>query len=125
MKRPHMPGAVFLIVLLAGMLFLAFLYDPPGEIIPGTEGTYYGKVEDLAMASIAEERWEWEFDWRNKREQRDYISAGGQCFWALKGYDEGFDCSVGDYVEIEYGIEQGTELPVATKITVVKEKEVR
>ena len=111
---------ILLGMVLAGMLLLALLYDPPGEIIPGTEGIYYGVVEDLARDSLAEDRWEWEFDWRRKREWRSYITAGDQCFWALKGHDEGFGCSVGDYVEIEYGIEQGTELRVATKVTVIE-----
>ena len=111
---PH----ILLGMIFVGMLLPALLYDPTGDIIPGTEGTCYGEVKDRAMAPIAEDRWEWEFDWRRKREWRSYISAGGQCFWALRGHDEGFGCSVGDYVEIEYGIEQGTDLLVATKVTV-------
>lgn len=101
-------------------MMIAFSSKKPAEILSGTEGICFGIVEDYAMASLSEARWEWEFDWWRKREHRSYISMNGECFWAAKGSEDAIDCSVGDYVKIEYGIEQGTDLLVVTGVTVLQ-----
>jgi len=124
MKCLYPKSWLYGLLVISVVVFMAVMIDPsskqPSEILPGTEGTCFGIVEDCAMASLAEARWEWEFDWRRKREHRSYISVNGECFWAAKGAEDAIDCSVGDYVKLEYGIEQDTELLAVTGVTVLQ-----
>lgn len=82
--------------------------------VPGTEQTYYGTVSDRAMSRVDERD---PFD-----RGRSYIgikldNGEGMLFWLAKDCDS--DAGRGDYVEIESAIEKGTDLLVATKITVI------
>ena len=118
-KKVCFAGGV-LIMLLAVMLILAVTAEVPSEIVPGTEGVYCGTVLDRTVDSIAEERWEWRNDRRYLQDRRSYIVLGGKSFWAAKGYEDDILGSVGDDVEVAYGIEQGTGLLVATRMTVLE-----
>ena len=118
-KKEFFAGGL-LVMLLAVMLFFAFSAEELSEIVPGTEGVYCGTVLDRTMDSIAEERWEWRNDRRYQQDRRSYIVLEGKSFWAAKGYEDAISGSVGDYVEVVYGIEQGTGLLVATRMTVLE-----
>lgn len=120
MKRSYMPGAALLTVLLTGMLLTALFYEASSQILPGTENVCHGTVIDCTMDPVAQARWEWRNDRRYLRDRRSFIVTDAGSFWAAKGCEEALDFAVGDHVEIQYGIEQGTDLLVATKITVLK-----
>ena len=106
----------WIVVAVVALLVCAAVYvsTTRERTVPGTEQTYYGTVSDRAMSPV---------DVRDPFDRgRAYVgikldNGEGMLFWLAK---ESYpDVGIGDYVEIESAIEKGTDLLVATRITVV------
>ena len=99
-----------IIALLLVVVSVLGLVACSGELVEGSEKTYYGTVTDRAMSVVNE----------GDRQGRSYISiatdTGDVLFWLSKDCET--DAKIGDKVIVESAMEEQTNLLVATNITV-------
>lgn len=99
-----------IIALLLTLVCILCLVACGGNLVEGSEATYYGTVTDRAMSVVNE----------GDRQGRAYIIIstvnGDICFWFTQNCET--NAKVGDNVIIESAIEEQTNLLVATSITV-------
>ena len=99
-----------MIALLLAMVLLLSLVACSNKLVEGSEKTYYGTVTDRAMSVVNE----------GDRQGRAYISITTDNediqFWLTKDCET--NAKLGDRVIIKSAIEELTNLPVATSITV-------
>ena len=99
-----------LIALFLALVCALNLVACSSKLVEGSKKTYYGTVTDRAMSVVNE----------GDRQGRAYITITTDnediCFWFAKDCET--DAQVGDKVIIESAIEEGTNLLVATSITV-------
>lgn len=98
------------IILLLVMVLLLNLAACSSRLIEGSEKTYYGTVTDRAMSVVKE----------GDHQGRAYITIATDeedvSFWLTKDCET--NAKIGDKVIIESGIEEQTNLLVATSVTV-------
>lgn len=122
MKLPNtLSTALALLLPAAFAAAVAYEASQPNQPIPGTEQTYTGVVTDRHMAQVNERSF-WDTS-------RAYIllrlpDGSEQGFWLAEDCSDSDGAVVGTAVLLESAVEEDTQLPIATSITVLADTDI-